>query len=35
MSISDKTAKNVDYCQNFRKITIWVNIHENLDSGQN
>ena len=30
MSISDKIAKNVDYSQNFRKMSIGVNFHENL-----
>ena len=36
MSISEKIAKNVDYSQNFRKVSIWVNnIHENLDFDQN
>ena len=34
MSIAGKIAENVDYSQTFRKISIWVNIHENLDFGQ-
>ena len=35
MSISEKIAKNVDYSQNFRKVSIWVNMHGNLDFDQN
>ena len=31
----DKTAENVDYIQNFRKMSIRVNICKYLDSGQN
>ena len=35
MSILDKIALNVDYNQNFRKMSSWLNIGKYLDFGQN
>ena len=31
MSILDEIAENIDYSQNFRKMSILVNIYGNLD----
>ena len=35
MSDLDKIVKNVDYNQNFRKMSIWVKNCKYLDFGQN